>query len=151
MTPFEVLFGTKMKNKQEHEIINLIEQETIQLYDEDRDKLRAIAKENLIKLQEENRRQYNKQCKPAKQYTEGDIVFIKRTQFGPTLKIKQKYLGPYSITKVKRNNRYEVARIGDSEGPSMTSTSADYMKPYRCDSGAADASSGTEDPGRIPR
>lgn len=131
MSPFEVLFGISMKNKQDHDIIKLIEQEAIQLYDEDRDKLRMLAKESIMKIQEENKRHYDKQSKPARQYKEGDWVFIKRTQFGPALKIKQKYLGPYSVTKVKRNNRYEVARVGDSEGPMMTSTAADFMKAYQ--------------------
>lgn len=55
---------------------------------------------------------------------------IKRTQLGPGLKLANKYLGPYSIVKVLRNDCYIVQKIGEHEGPSKTSTSADYMKPW---------------------
>ncbi|KAG7197662.1 hypothetical protein KM043_016482 [Ampulex compressa] len=34
------------------------------------------------------------------------------------------------MTKVKKNNRYEVVRVGDSEGPRITSSAADSMKHY---------------------
>ncbi|XP_043499972.1 uncharacterized protein LOC122522763 [Polistes fuscatus] len=32
--------------------------------------------------------------------------------------------------KCKRNNRYEVIRVGGDEGPKITTTAADYMKPF---------------------
>lgn len=46
-----------------------------------------------------------------------DLVFIKRTQFGLKLKLKQKYLGPYKVNRVKRNDRYKVVHMNDCEGP----------------------------------
>ncbi|XP_037297451.1 uncharacterized protein K02A2.6-like [Manduca sexta] len=71
---------------------------------------------------------YNKNCR---KYKEGDIVAIKRTQFGPGMKIKPKYLGPYRITKVKRFDRYDVEKVDQStEGPNKTSTAADLMKQW---------------------
>ncbi|KZC05515.1 hypothetical protein WN55_07090 [Dufourea novaeangliae] len=128
-----------MRHKGDLEIRKLIEQESVELFQEEREKLRRLAKQNILKVQEENLRTYNKTCKEARIYQEGDLVVIKRTQFGPGLKIKKKYLGPYKVSRVKRNNRYEVIRVGDDEGPRLTSTSADYMKPY------IGLSSGTED------
>ena len=145
MTPFEVLFGIKMRNRVNKEIVTLLEQEAVLAYDEKRDEVRRLAKENLIKMQEESKRYHDKKCKPAKQYQEGDLVFIKRTQFGLQLKIKQKYLGPYKVSKVKRNDRYEVMRVGPGEGPMITSTAIDYMKPFQCIDEFIDASSGTKD------
>nr|XP_012143384.1 PREDICTED: uncharacterized protein LOC105662797 [Megachile rotundata] len=139
MTPFEVLIGTRMRHTQDLEVQRLIQQEAIELYNEERDQLRQLAKQNIIKIQEENVRNHNKTCTKAREYKEGDLVVIKRTQFGPGLKIKKKFLGPYRVSRVKRNNRYEVIRIGDDEGPKITSTASDYMKPY------LDLSSGTED------
>lgn len=130
MSPFEVMFGIKLKQQEDFKIIELIEQETVNLYNEKRDRLREVAKENIIKIQEENRKSYNRNSKAATTYREGELVAIKRTQFGPGLKIKAKFLGPYKVTKTKRNDRYEVVRMGDGEGPSITSTSADFMKPY---------------------
>jgi len=57
-------------------------------------------------------------------------VAIKRIQLGPGLKLANKYLGPYSIIKVLRNDRYVVQKVGEHEGPSRTSTSADHIKPW---------------------
>lgn len=57
------------------------------------------------------------------------MVAIKRTQFGAGLKLRPKYLGPYRVTKVKRNDRYDVEKLDThNEGPGRTSTSADQMK-----------------------
>jgi hypothetical protein len=61
-------------------------------------------------------------------YRENDLVAIKRTQQGSGLKLTNKYLGPYEIVKVLRNNRYVVRKVGDHEGPWETSTTADYVK-----------------------
>ncbi|KAJ0180807.1 hypothetical protein K1T71_004211 [Dendrolimus kikuchii] len=62
-------------------------------------------------------------------YQIGDIVAIKRTQFGTCLKLKPKYLGPYRVMKVKRNDRYDVEKADPcSDGPNRTSTAVDYMK-----------------------
>lgn len=58
-------------------------------------------------------------------------MLIKRTQFGSGLKIRKKFLGPYKITQVNGNDRYEVIRVGGGEGPRITSSAADFMKPYR--------------------
>ena len=51
------------------------------------------------KVQQENRRNYNKNRKEAPYYREGDLVAIKRTQVGPGLKLAPKYLGPYQVTR----------------------------------------------------
>lgn len=140
MTPFELMFGVKMRRKEDHRILQLIEQESAELFDKDREELRNLAKANLCKIQEENRRTFNRNRKKATQYKIGDLVAIKRTQFGPGLKIKRKFLGPYKISQINGNNRYEVIQIGDGEGPKMTTTAADYMKPFQYDD-----SSGTEE------
>ncbi|GFU60969.1 blastopia polyprotein [Trichonephila clavipes] len=63
---------------------------------------------------------------------------IQRTQFGTGLKLRPKYFGPYEVTKVNKHDRYELQKIGQHEGPNVTSTSADKMKkwfhlfPERC-------------------
>lgn len=59
---------------------------------------------------------------------------MQRTQIRPGLKLAGTFLGPYEITRVLRNDRYLVAKIGEHEGPRQTSTSADYMKPWIEDS-----------------
>lgn len=81
-------------------------------------------------IQAENKTGYDKKCKKPVLYHEGDLVAIKRTQFGTGLKLWKKYLGPYQVSRVKGHNRYEVIRVGEGEGPKITSTAADYMKLY---------------------
>jgi len=112
------------------EIRELLEKEWISEFQEDRDEIKDCAKDNIAKIQEENRRRFNRKRKEASTYRENDLVAIKRMQQGPGLKLASKYLGPYEIAKVLRNNRYVVRKVGDHEGPWETSTAADYVKPW---------------------
>ncbi|KAH0949881.1 hypothetical protein HN011_002359 [Eciton burchellii] len=87
-------------------------------------------KDKIAKIQKENRRGYNRKRKKASIYCEKDSVTIKHTQQEPGLKLANKYLDPYEIVKILRNNRYIVRKVGDHEGPWETSTAADYIKPW---------------------
>ncbi|GFV17557.1 transposon Tf2-6 polyprotein [Trichonephila clavipes] len=129
-SPFELLIGVKMKNPEDVMIRNLLEEESQEQLFQHRDNLRREAKQNILKIQEENRRTYNRKRKEAHLYKKGDLVAIMRTQFGNKLKLRIKYFGPYQVTKVKPHDRYDVAKIGDHEGPNVTSASADQMKPW---------------------
>ncbi|XP_060807862.1 uncharacterized protein LOC132903458 [Amyelois transitella] len=129
MTPFELLFGTKMKDK-DIELQKLIDEEDIEIFNEKRQELRQKAKESIGKTQEENVKSFNKKRKKANTYKPGDLVAIKRTQFAQGSKLYPKYLGPYEIVKSNQNDRYSVRKIGNSEGPFNTTSSADYMKPW---------------------
>lgn len=130
-SPFQLLMGTRMRNKDDLEVVRLLEQETAKQYDEAREDLRHNAKLQILKIQEENKKNYDRGRKQSKKYNVGDLVAIKRTQFGPGLKLKPKFLGPYRVTNVKRNDRYDVEKLSqDTEGPGKTSTSADHMKQW---------------------
>lgn len=128
-TPYQLLIGTKMRMKEDTEIYNLLLEEGRESYSEEREKLREKAKEQILQVQEENIRNFNRKRKESMKYNEGNWVAIKRTQFGTGMKLKAKYLGPYQVVKVKRNDRYEVKKLDpNTEGPGVTSSSADYMK-----------------------
>lgn len=128
-TPFNLLVGTRMRTKEDTELLQLLEEETAKQYEEARDDLRQKAKEQILAVQEENRKYFNRKRKESYKYKVGDLVAIKRTQFGAGLKLKAKYLGPYKITKVNANDRYDVEKVHSAtEGPNRTSSSADYMK-----------------------
>ncbi|GFY17673.1 hypothetical protein TNCV_1074081 [Trichonephila clavipes] len=129
-TPFEVLIGVKMKQKEDLKIKHLLEDELSELFINKRETLRNEAKENILRLQDENKKQYNKHHKPAYNYKPGGTVAIQRTQFGTGLKLRPKYFGPYEVTEVNKHDRYEVQKIGQHEGPNVTSTSADKMKKW---------------------
>lgn len=131
MSPFETLLGTKMRHREDVRMLSLLEQEYVQHFNQKRENLRQLATQNILKVQTENQRCYNKRCKKAPWYCEGDLVAIRRTQFAPGLKIRKKYLGPYKVTQIKVNDRYEVVRVGSGEGPAITTTAVDYMKSYQ--------------------
>lgn len=129
-TPFQVLTGVRMKTNQNQDILQMLNDENMENFEEQRLKVREDAKTQIAKIQEENRKQHNKKTKSPHAYVLGDLVLIKRTQFGTAMKLKPHFLGPYRITKKKRNDRYDVEKITTGEGPMQTSTSADNMKLY---------------------
>lgn len=110
-------------------MLRLLQEEAAKQYDSEREELRQKAKEQILTVQEENKKYYNKRRKDSQKYEIGDLVAIKRTQFGTGIKIKPKFLGPYKITKVCSKDRYEVEKVDRSaEGPNCTSSVADNMK-----------------------
>lgn len=108
----------------------MIESEWESIFQDGRDELREQARDCIMRIQEENKRNFNKRRKEARRYREDDLVAIKRTQLGPGLKCADRFLGSYQISKALRNDRYVVKKLGDHEGPCETATSADYMKPW---------------------
>lgn len=129
-TPFEMLVGAKMRTPEQITILEALEEEMAEIYNDDRERIREEAKANLIKIQEENKRNFDKGRKPARKYKVGEAVAIKRTQFRTQSKLLPKFLGPYQIIKSKNNDRYDLLKVGDGEGPRHTSSSADLMKPW---------------------
>ncbi|GFW85209.1 uncharacterized protein TNCV_3249491 [Trichonephila clavipes] len=126
--------GRQMKHvdalSQDLKIKHLLEDELSEQFINKREKLRNEAKENILRLQDENKKQYNKHRKPAYNYKPRDTVAIQRTQFGTGLKLRPQYFGSYEVTKVNKHDRYQVQKIGQHQGPNVTSTSADKMKKW---------------------
>ncbi|GFY76059.1 transposon Tf2-6 polyprotein [Trichonephila inaurata madagascariensis] len=89
-TAFELLIGTKMRNKEDIRIRDLLLEEMAEELQE-REFLRNDAKKNIETIQSENRKTYNKRRKIAPMYKEGDLVAIQRTQFGTGLKLRPKF------------------------------------------------------------
>ncbi|GFX58969.1 hypothetical protein TNCV_806731 [Trichonephila clavipes] len=121
-TPFELLVGIKMRNKEDILIKDLLLEEMAKELLEQREFLRNDAKKNIETLQSENRKTYNRRRKKASLYKEGDLFAIQRTQFGAGLKLRPKFLGPYKVTKVNSKDRYEVEKVGQHDGPNSTTT-----------------------------
>lgn len=142
-TPFEMLFGVKMRTNDDQLLASQLEEALQNDFIERRQEMRNAAKQNIAKLQNENRMTFNRNRKPALKYKIGDLVAIQRTQLGGGLKLKGKFLGPYEVTQIKRQDRYGVIKIGQHEGPNITSTAADLMKPW-ANSEDEDSSSSSE-------
>ncbi|GFW31340.1 transposon Tf2-11 polyprotein [Trichonephila clavipes] len=109
-TPFELIVGIKMRNKEDILIQDLLLEEMAKELLEQREFLRNDAKKNIETLQSENRKTYNRRRKKAFLYKEGDLVAIQRTQFGAGLNLRPKFLGPYKVTNVNSKDRYEVEK-----------------------------------------
>ncbi|GFX70098.1 transposon Tf2-6 polyprotein [Trichonephila clavipes] len=129
-SPFELLTGVTMRNKEDLYLRNLLMEEMVEELQEQRNQLRQDAKRNIQKIQAENKRTYDRKRKRAPRYQKGDLVAIQRTQFGSGLKLRPKFLGPYKVIEVKPRDRYNLERVGNHEGPKLTSSSADLMKFY---------------------
>ena len=84
----------------------------ITLFQDERNERRSSAVVQIVKVQAENRRNFNRRRKPSDKYSEGDLVAIKHTQFRPSFKLNPKYLGPYQVSKVKPNDTYNVEKVG---------------------------------------
>lgn len=89
--------------------------------------LRDMVKRNILKQQQITRTQYDKKRKVATTYNIGNLVMIKRAQFGTGVKLRTKFFGPYRVITIHPNERYQVQKIGSHEGPQTTSTAADMM------------------------
>ena len=109
------MFGTKMNKKNDKAIHALIHEESIQRFDEVRDKIRQDAREQIKKIQEKNKKTYDKKRKEARQYQVGDLVAIKKTQFGTGQKLIPEFIGPYEVIHVNRSNRYSLRRTWKNE------------------------------------
>lgn len=129
-TPFKLLFGVSMKRKEDVRIAELLEENFVEQFMEKRDGEREAAKQQILRVQDENKREFNKKRKSANKYAVGDLVAIKRTQFVNGNKLAGKFLGPYQVIKSKANERYDVEKTGHHEGPKATSTGAEFMKPW---------------------
>ncbi|GFV28228.1 transposon Tf2-6 polyprotein [Trichonephila clavipes] len=128
-SPFELLTGVTMRNKEDLYLRNLLMEEMVEELQEQRNQLRQDAKRNIQKIQAENKRTYDRKRKRAPGYQKGDLVAIQRTQFGSGLKLRPKFLEPYKVIEVRPRDRYNLERVGNHEGPKLTS-SADLIKFY---------------------
>ncbi|GBL76130.1 hypothetical protein AVEN_234421-1 [Araneus ventricosus] len=119
--------GKQMKSQYQNQR-RLLKKESTEWFVKDRENIREEAKKNILKIQGENRRNYNKKRKKADQCKVEDFVAIQQTQFGTGLKLRSKFFDPYEVVKVKLKDRYDVKKVGQYERPNITSTAADHMK-----------------------
>ena len=148
-TPFHVMFGTEMKASGDEELRQVIAEEQRLMFGEQREEVRAAARRGIERIQRENQKSYNRRRRPARVYMPGELVFIKKTQFGVGQKLRAKYLGPYRVVTSLGNDRYDVEKVSPgTEGPHRTSTAADLMKEGFAGF-SEDGSSSASDDGRV--
>lgn len=128
-TPFKLMFGVQMQNPEDHRLAKIIEEAIREDFEIERINDRRQSKGQIQKIQEENRHNFNSKRKEAIVYAEGDLVAIRKTQFANGAKIQPQFQGPYRVSRVKNNDRYEVTRVGGT-GAKRTQCAADAMKPW---------------------
>ena len=74
-------------------ILDFINTEVQTEFQDSRDTLRTSAKQQILKVRNENRKTYNLRRKKPTEFQLNDLVAIKRIRFGPGLKLKQNILG----------------------------------------------------------
>ncbi|KAH8407746.1 hypothetical protein KR215_009290 [Drosophila sulfurigaster] len=117
------MFGTKIRNKVDDKLLELLNRELVEQFNEERQHLRAEAKRNIEKAQASYKANYDKKRRSERIYKRGDLVAIKRAQFVAGRKLASEFLGPYKIVNVKRNGRYDVKKAAiNVEGPNNTAT-----------------------------
>ena len=109
-----------MRTSEDSECKHILNEEAMVELDRYRVIVRADAKKNIEKIQNENCNSNNAKSKLEHISELGDLVTIKRTQFASRLKLKGKFLGPYKLVRVLRHGRYEDEKIDDDEGLHLT-------------------------------
>jgi len=100
-SPFELLIGIKMRCRPDSDILQLIEKEMVDNFDDERKKMRQEAKNNFQQAQKKLKKQFDKNRKCDYGYKVGDLVAIHRTPFVAGRKMANEFLGPYEITEEK--------------------------------------------------
>lgn len=95
-------------SKEDIVVLEALREADEELFDENRQFLREQAKVAIAKIQ----------------------VAIKQTKMLVGGKFKPKFLGPYKIIEAKGKDTYDVEKEGIHEGANLTSTCAEYIKPW---------------------
>lgn len=115
--PAEIMFGTCM-NAEIDPKLNEIRRNTrdnIDLTD-----IRKVVKDKIDMGQKKQKEYYDKNRRPARQYSEGELVKITKTTFnsdGKSKKLLPSFIGPYRVVEILGNDRYRVAAV-----PGLTGT-----------------------------
>lgn len=132
-TPAEVMFGTHI-NSEVDPRLNEIRENT-----REKTELTTIREQVKDKIDEEQDKQkcyYDKNRRPARTYSEGDLVKITKTGFandGQSKKLLPAYVGPFKVTKMLGNDRYELAAIpglSSTKNKRKTIVAANRMLPW---------------------
>lgn len=130
VSPIEVLAGYKARNLADAKIVNEVEENLSRL------DLRALRREVSIRLtkdQEAQKKRFDKARAVAAKYNEGDVVMVLKTDApatGTSRKLLPKFKGPFKVTKVLCNDRYEVKDLREGHKQFKTVVAVDKLKPW---------------------
>ncbi|CAH2226662.1 jg23170 [Pararge aegeria aegeria] len=111
-TPSEALFGRLLTHSSENMFSEMFTDTRNST--QDIDKIRSEISSHINKDQEQQKKRFDVGRKEPKIYSVGDLVKIKKQincNEGKSRKLLPVYSGPYKITKVLNNDRYEISSI----------------------------------------
>jgi len=79
--------------------------------DKERNSLRNVAKYNILKIQTENQRYYNKRHKKFRVYKEVFSNHPPNSVRSGRLSERPYFLGPYPVSRVRDNDKYDVVKV----------------------------------------
>lgn len=98
--------------------------------------IREEVKDRLRDQQIKQKKYYDKDRKPARNYKVGELVKITKVAFhneGKSTKLMPSYIGPYRVVKTMGNDRYKLAAIPgltSSKSKRNTTVASDRMLPW---------------------
>lgn len=130
MTPLEALAGYQGKGVVEGPLLSSIQEE---LERGNLEELRIKVSEKTVAAQAKQKARFDKSRKKAKVYAEGEVVMVMKTDSpntGTSRKLLPKFKGPFRITKVLFNDRYEVQDMRENSRKLKTVVAVDKIKPW---------------------
>lgn len=130
VSPLEVLAGYKGRAMAESKILGMVQQNFDKL---DLQTLRNKVAERITKEQKKDKERFDRKRAEAKVYVEGEVVMVQKTDSpatGSSKKLLAKYKGPFKVTKVLPNDRYEVVDLREGMKNYRTIVAVDKMKPW---------------------
>lgn len=135
LMPSKMLLGYDQRFKQDENLrtmLNKLREVDVDC-DNERTETRDLARTVSRKLQEYNKKRYDKRHKKCTQYKTGDLVMIKVLHHKPgtNQKLMPKFKGPYQIKTVLKNRRFVVTDIpgyNQASRPLNTILSSDKLK-----------------------
>jgi len=80
--------------KRDDKFSKFFENLEIEKLNDECEEIRKNAHQNIEKVQQENRRSFNEKRKVDTKYAVGELVAIKRTQYGTGMKLRPKFSQP---------------------------------------------------------
>lgn len=136
-TPAEIVFGFRTVNESEGPIVNALNEARLGISQNEelsRDEIRLLAQESTKRNQEYMKKYFDNTRAPTKFYKVGDLVMIPNHHNpadGKSKKLRPKFRGPFRVTAVLKNDRYEISSIeGHSKRKYKSVYPSDQLKKW---------------------